>query len=288
MALPGGYAQEPARTTAYLRSLQSTEEKGLFDVVDKLRELDVNRELSLPQLVVCGSQSSSKSSVLEAISEIPFPRFVAVYQEAKKKLSLSNNQGFARDALRVQITGRAYQPLTFMDLPRLIESHTGNQDNHPGRCGSKQRPSKASYFDESNPNLNWHVINKRYWGIDQLRNRLRTLLYEQTKRQLPKDRKDVAVKDRFQSPDQLWTKYNKECKELAVTAKIGVDKRFGGVVHRYRDGHDRRLLGDENTESYSFMEPLNSRRILLALKIVAVSRLGDYVLYISTSVLFVR
>lgn len=76
MALPstGRYVQEPARTTAGLRSLQSTEEKRLFDIVDKLRELDVNHELSLPQLVVCGSQSSGKSSVLEAISEIPFPR----------------------------------------------------------------------------------------------------------------------------------------------------------------------------------------------------------------------
>jgi hypothetical protein len=76
MALPstGRHVQEPARTTAGLRSLQSTEEKRLFDIVDKLRELDVNHELSLPQLVVCGSQSSGKSSVLEAISEIPFPR----------------------------------------------------------------------------------------------------------------------------------------------------------------------------------------------------------------------
>lgn len=72
--LTDGYAQEPARTTAGLRSLQSAEEKSLFDMVDKLRELDVNHELSLPQLVVCGSQSSGKSSVLEAISGIPFPK----------------------------------------------------------------------------------------------------------------------------------------------------------------------------------------------------------------------
>jgi hypothetical protein len=72
--LVNGYAQAPARTTGGLRSLQSAEEKRLFDIVDKLRELDVNHELSLPQLVVCGSQSSGKSSVLEAISGIPFPR----------------------------------------------------------------------------------------------------------------------------------------------------------------------------------------------------------------------
>jgi GTP1/Obg family GTP-binding protein len=73
MALPENL-QEPARITPGLKSLQSDDEKRLFDIVDKLRELDVNHELRLPQLVVCGSQSSGKSSVLEAISEIPFPK----------------------------------------------------------------------------------------------------------------------------------------------------------------------------------------------------------------------
>ena len=69
-----GYVHEPGPTTAGLRSLQSAEEKRLFDIVDELRSLDINHELDLPQLVVCGSQSSGKSSVLEAISELSFPR----------------------------------------------------------------------------------------------------------------------------------------------------------------------------------------------------------------------
>lgn len=46
----------------------------LLDVINELRVFDVDHELELPQLVVCGEQSSSKSSVLEAISRIPFPR----------------------------------------------------------------------------------------------------------------------------------------------------------------------------------------------------------------------
>ena len=68
------YVQESGTTTSGLRSVQSLEEKRLFDIVDNLRSLDVNHELELPQLVVCGSQSSGKSSVLEAISELEFPR----------------------------------------------------------------------------------------------------------------------------------------------------------------------------------------------------------------------
>jgi hypothetical protein len=48
--------------------------KKILEVMDKLRVFDINLEFSLPQLVVCGEQSAGKSSVLEAISGIPFPR----------------------------------------------------------------------------------------------------------------------------------------------------------------------------------------------------------------------
>lgn len=61
-------------TTASLAKLQSTDERRLLDVVDKLRRTGLNGTIELPQLVVCGDQSSGKSSVLEAITAIPFPR----------------------------------------------------------------------------------------------------------------------------------------------------------------------------------------------------------------------
>jgi hypothetical protein len=61
-------------TTASLAKLQSKDERRLLDVVDKLRRTGLNGTIELPQLVVCGDQSSGKSSVLEAITEIPFPR----------------------------------------------------------------------------------------------------------------------------------------------------------------------------------------------------------------------
>lgn len=50
-------------------------EKGveLLDTIDKLRGLGVDSDIPLPQIVVVGQQSSGKSSILEAISGIPFP-----------------------------------------------------------------------------------------------------------------------------------------------------------------------------------------------------------------------
>jgi len=54
-------------------SLQSTETKDLLDIVDNLRSHGINRYINLPEIIVCGEQSSGKSSVLEAVSGVKFP-----------------------------------------------------------------------------------------------------------------------------------------------------------------------------------------------------------------------
>ncbi|KAG9196913.1 hypothetical protein G6514_003047 [Epicoccum nigrum] len=61
-------------TTSSLHALQSADQRKVMDIVDKLWRTGLNGIVELPQLVVCGDQSSGKSSVLEAITEIPFPR----------------------------------------------------------------------------------------------------------------------------------------------------------------------------------------------------------------------
>ncbi|KAI7531252.1 hypothetical protein KC331_g14216, partial [Hortaea werneckii] len=60
--------------TTSLDALQSQDSRRVMDIVDKLRRSGLSGIVQLPQLVVSGDQSSGKSSVLEAITEIPFPR----------------------------------------------------------------------------------------------------------------------------------------------------------------------------------------------------------------------
>ena len=57
----------------HLRQLQSSDQLKLLDEIDKLRSQGISHYISLPQLIVCGDQSSGKSSTLEAISGISFP-----------------------------------------------------------------------------------------------------------------------------------------------------------------------------------------------------------------------
>jgi GTP-binding protein EngB required for normal cell division len=54
-------------------SLGSDEHRDMLDVIDSLRSQGISRYVDLPQIVVCGDQSSGKSSVLEAISRVNFP-----------------------------------------------------------------------------------------------------------------------------------------------------------------------------------------------------------------------
>ncbi|KAK3306692.1 P-loop containing nucleoside triphosphate hydrolase protein [Chaetomium strumarium] len=54
-------------------ALQSKDHRDLLDVIDGLRSQGLGRYVDLPQIIVCGDQSSGKSSALEAISGMSFP-----------------------------------------------------------------------------------------------------------------------------------------------------------------------------------------------------------------------
>ncbi|CAF2595192.1 unnamed protein product [Rotaria sp. Silwood2] len=54
--------------------LNAKESSGLLSVVDRMREILHNENITLPEIVVVGDQSVGKSSVLEAISGIQLPR----------------------------------------------------------------------------------------------------------------------------------------------------------------------------------------------------------------------
>ncbi len=60
--------------TESLEDFQSDEQRLVLDTVAQIRKCGLEAVLPLPQIVVCENQSSGKSSVLEALTEVPFPR----------------------------------------------------------------------------------------------------------------------------------------------------------------------------------------------------------------------
>ena len=62
-------ASQPCMTEVF-----KIEVRPLIDLIDKLREYGLDKDVPLPSIVVVGDQSSGKSSVLEALSGVQLPR----------------------------------------------------------------------------------------------------------------------------------------------------------------------------------------------------------------------
>ncbi|PIG83067.1 dynamin family protein [Aspergillus arachidicola] len=123
----------PSREEQALHQLQSQQSK-LLDKIDELRAIGVGGLVELPQVIVCGNQSSGKSSVLEAISRVRFPaksnvctRFateVILRRSPQPKINVSIEPGESRtnEAERQKLRNFASQAFSsYGDLPQLIE-----------------------------------------------------------------------------------------------------------------------------------------------------------------------
>ncbi|KKY37778.1 putative interferon-induced gtp-binding protein mx [Diaporthe ampelina] len=121
------------KTTSFI---QSENHRDLLDIVDKLRSRGVSHYVDLPQIIVCGSQSSGKSATLESLSGIPFPtaeglctRFATeliLRRGDKTEISIHINPGAGRTA-EERIALAAFSPKTSErgHIGKIIESAKG-------------------------------------------------------------------------------------------------------------------------------------------------------------------
>ena len=116
-----------------LSALRSAEQLSLLDEINKLRRSGISDHVSLPQIAVCGDQSSGKSSCLEAISGISFPRKDTLCTRFAAELVLRKS---SVESVVVNIVPSQQRPKkesqelanfeytlqSFDELPELIES----------------------------------------------------------------------------------------------------------------------------------------------------------------------
>ncbi|KAI1269955.1 interferon-induced GTP-binding protein Mx [Xylariaceae sp. FL1019] len=100
-----------------LGELQTAEQRRILDAITQLRKCGLDTILSLPQLVVCGDQSAGKSSLLTALTDIPFPK---------------NDSLCTRFATEINIRCEPIEKFTVKVIPATSLESTGEeQDTKP-------------------------------------------------------------------------------------------------------------------------------------------------------------
>jgi hypothetical protein len=64
------------------------ESHPFIDLLDQMRSLGIEKDMPIPQIAAMGDQSSGKSYVLEAISNLPFPRGSGLVTKCAKELRM--------------------------------------------------------------------------------------------------------------------------------------------------------------------------------------------------------
>lgn len=130
--LPTGFSQRENVDDNHF-GLQSAKSTLHLEQVAALRARGIGDHINLPQLVVCGDQSAGKSSVLEGITGLPFPRQDGVCTRFATEIILQHSVGERQivatvipSASRTQSSKmelRKYEKElgTFGELPQTIE-----------------------------------------------------------------------------------------------------------------------------------------------------------------------
>lgn len=165
-----------------LEALQSEDQKRYLDAIDQLRACGFERDLPLPQLVVCGDQSAGqlhgkpildqrlliaaqslgKSSVLEALTEISFPRADNTCTRHATEIIMRHAP---RDSVTVSITPGPDRSKEEEDMLRKFSRAVDDLDTITSDLGSLIKSAKDAMGIFSNDNS----LGSRGFSRDTLR-----------------------------------------------------------------------------------------------------------------------
>lgn len=88
-------------TSILFLNLQSDKSGERLEQIARLRSCGIGEHVDLPQLIVCGDQSAGKSSVLEGITGLPFPRKDGLCTRFATEIMLTHDDGAMATQARI-------------------------------------------------------------------------------------------------------------------------------------------------------------------------------------------
>ena len=124
----GEAVMKEMEVTSSLEDLQTDEQRRVLDTVAQVRKCGLESVVSLPQLVVCGDQSAGKSSVLEALTEIPFPRNDNLCTRFATEIILRRANA---NSLKIKLIPDPNRPFDEQEKIKVFEESITNFDQLP-------------------------------------------------------------------------------------------------------------------------------------------------------------
>ncbi|KAI9373466.1 P-loop containing nucleoside triphosphate hydrolase protein [Aspergillus egyptiacus] len=149
----------------------SLTDPALLEKIDKLFACNVGEYVSLPQLVAVGDQSSGKSSVLEGLTGLPFPRDSSLCTRFATQIIFRRSMGQAARRIRASIIPGPQTPPECVDRLRAwSRSVTGSLE--PEAFAEIMREAHTvmgvrTLDDPSKPTFSRHIFRLEISGPDE-------------------------------------------------------------------------------------------------------------------------
>jgi len=216
------------------QALQSNEQMKLLDAVDALRAHGLGEITALPQLVVCGDQSSGKSSVLQAISGVPFPRKANVCTRFATEVILRRAR-----VVRISVSIVPSEDLPAQDRERIL-GFQHDLASIEDFADLFKKAKETMGISDQKKTFSKDVLRVEFWGPTQPQLTLVDLpglIHSETEGQ---------TKDDIKLVDDLVTSYLKSPRSIIlaiVSAKYDINNQV--ILRRARevDPEGKRTLG---------------------------------------------
>ncbi|KAF9948575.1 hypothetical protein BGZ72_009517, partial [Mortierella alpina] len=124
--------------------------QDLIDKINKIRSYGLNKMITIPQIAILGDQSSGKSSVLEAITKLTFPRNIETCTRFATQVNMRRSE---RDEISAHIDGETDFNVIHKSQTATLDIHNMIDKANSILCSSVEISEKVLEITISGPTL---------------------------------------------------------------------------------------------------------------------------------------